>query len=288
MGAMFTPNVASNLFSWWPTVVAMIGATIVATIVGSWFLVRFRQYDRLLSVLCCLPGGQSEVIAMSSELVRKDYVVALSHLMRVSLVFCVAPIWLTFVQGHDAVIASNLAFANLPGLASVSLLDIVWFVSIAVIGYVLARAICLPMPHLLGSLLLSIVLHGLGLIAVPRISEFLILAQIAIGGGIGARLAKVPFRTLSKYMIDSLMSATLVISVYLLIAFGISRFFDIALLHLILSFIPGGFYEVTLLALLFGFDVAFVTIHHVVRILLIFFSLGPLVAWLDHNDNARN
>jgi len=84
------------------------------------------------------------------------------------------------------------------------------------------------------------------------------------------------------------MSASLVIGVYLLIAFGISWFSDIALLNLVLSFIPGGFYEVTLLALLFGFDVAFVTIHHVIRILLIFFSLAPLVNWLNHNGNARD
>jgi len=283
MGAMFTPQIATSLIHWWPTVVTMIGATVVATIAGSWFLVRFRRYDKLLAVLCCLPGGQSEVIAISGELVRKDYVVALSHLMRVSLVFCIAPIWLTFAQGHAAVVSSNQALTNLPGLTSVSLLNIAWFLSVAIIGYLLARAIRLPMPHLLGSLLLSIILHSVGLV-----DEFLILAQIAIGGAIGARLAKVPFRTLSGYLIDSLMSASLVIGVYLLIAFGISWFSDIALLNLVLSFIPGGFYEVTLLALLFGFDVAFVTIHHVIRILLIFFSLAPLVNWLNHNGNARD
>jgi len=288
MGAMFSPQIAGDLIRWWPTIIAMVGATVVATVVGSWFLVRLRHYDPLLAVLCCLPGGQSEVIAISGDLVRKDYVVALSHLMRVTLVFCIAPIWLTIVQGHDAVVSSNQAFSNLPGFASLSLSNIIWFFSVAIVGYVLAKAIRLPMPYLLGSLLLSIVLHSLGWIAIPRISEFLILAQVAIGSSIGARLAKVPFRTLSGYLIDSIMSAVLVISVYLLVAFGIAWVSDIALLSLILSFIPGGFYEVTLLALLFGFDVAFVTVHHVIRVLLIFFSLAPLVNLLNQDDHERN
>jgi len=125
----------------------------------------------------------------------------------------------------------------------------------------------LPMPHLLGSLLLSIALHGFGWVSVPRIGEFLIVAQVAIGGAIGARLAKVPFKTLTGYLVDALVSASLVIAVYLCIALIISWFSGITLLNLILSFIPGGIYEVTLLALLFGFDVAFVTFHHVIRTL---------------------
>ena len=43
-----------------------------------------------------------------------------------------------------------------------------------------------------------------------------------------------------------------------------------------LAFVPGGLYEVTLLSLIFGFDVAFVAIHHGTRMLFILFSL-PLV-----------
>ncbi len=267
--------------------ISMIGATMFATAAGFWYLVSFRQYDRLLALLCCMPGGQSEVIAMSAELVEKDYVVALSHLIRVSVVFLLTPLLLTLVQGHDAVVASNRALDNIPSVLDIGVRNILLFLLIAGLGYGIARLIRLPMPHLLGSLLLSIVIHGGGWASIPRISEFLILAQIVIGGAIGARLSQVPVKTLAGYLIDTLISSLLVISVYLLIAIMISWVAELSLLNLILAFIPGGFYEVTLLALLFGFDVAYVTFHHVIRILMIFFSLPVLVSWTQSIDENK-
>ncbi len=288
MGAMFTPEVASSVFKWWPTVISMIAATVFATATGFWYLVGFRQYDRLLAILCCMPGGQSEVIAMSAELVEKDYVVALSHLIRVSVVFLLTPLLLTLVQGHDAVIESNRALERIPGVLDIGVKNVLLFFLVAVLGYGIAKAIRLPMPHLLGSLLFSIALHASGLISIPRIGEFLILAQIVIGGAIGARLSQVPFKTLARYLLDTLVSSLLVISVYLFMAAAISSVTGLSLLNLILSFIPGGFYEVTLLALLFGFDVAFVTFHHVIRILMIFFSLPAMVAMTRSSDENKS
>ena len=59
------------------------------------------------------------------------------------------------------------------------------FVLTALAGYGLARLARLPMPHLLGPLGLSLILHVSGLLDVPRISEFVILAQVSIGGAVG-------------------------------------------------------------------------------------------------------
>lgn len=278
VGAMFNPDIFDQLGTWMVTVVSMIGATLVATVAGYQYLTRLRKYPPMLALLCCLPGGQAEIVAVSREMVEKDYVVALCHLVRVATVFCATPLLLTLMHGRGAVQASNAVLDNLPGILDVSATGMLLFFGLAVAGYYLARLLRIPMPHLLGPLILSSALHMLGIVHVPRISEFVMLAQVVIGGAIGARLAQVPARELAGYLRDALCNALLVITTYIVIAVALSGIIDRPVTDLLLSFVPGGLYEVTLLALLFGFDVAFVTFHHTVRVLLIFFMLPGLVS----------
>jgi len=63
-------------------------------------------------------------------------------------------------------------------------------------------------------------------------------------------------------------------------ALFLNGLFGLDLLKLWLAFVPGGLYEVTLLALLFGFDVAFVAVHHTIRIMFIILSLPVFIPTL--------
>ena len=115
---------------------------------------------------------------------------------------------------------------------------------------------------LIGPLLLSIDFHFLtGVINIPRINEFVFLAQLTIGGAVGARLGQVRVEVLAGYLRDAIVNVVLVIYVFVCAAY-------------LMASIIG--YEVTLLSLILGFDVAIVAIHHGTRMLFIFFSL-PLV-----------
>ena len=115
---------------------------------------------------------------------------------------------------------------------------------------------------LIGPLLLSIDFHFLtGVINIPRINEFVFLAQLTIGGAVGARLGQVRVEVLAGYLRDAIVNVILVIYVFVCAAY-------------LMASIIG--YEVTLLSLILGFDVAIVAIHHGTRMLFIFFSL-PLV-----------
>jgi membrane AbrB-like protein len=264
--------------SWAATVIAMVAATILATLAGLFFLIRIRKYDFTLALLSCIPGGQAEVIVISRDLVEKDYVVALFHLVRVALVFCSAPLILALMQGQDAVQASNAALLAMPSIFALPPATLFTFAAMSIIALPVARFIRLPMPHLVGPLILSSVLHILGLVEIPRISEFVILAQLTIGGAVGARLAKVPFLDLAVYIRDAFASAIIVLSTYGLMALALASWTGLDFMHLLLAFIPGGLYEVTLLALIFGFDIAFVAFHHTLRVMMVFFGLPLIIA----------
>ena len=165
----------------------------------------------------------------------------------------------------------------MPSLAELGLLQIVKFLGIAVGGYFAAHFMRIPMPHLTGPIFLSAGLHIVGIVAIPRINEFVIIAQLVIGGAVGARLAQVSFSEVLQYLSDGLVNTVVILAFYLTATFLMSSIMDVSFLEMWLAFVPGGLYEVTLLALIFGFDIAFVAFHHTVRIMMVFLTMPFII-----------
>ena len=286
IGATFNRTVLAQADQWFLTLATMIGTTLIVTTIGYNFLRRIRGYPRPLAFLCSVPGGQAEVIAMARDLVREDYAVALFHLVRVAIVFISTPLLLGLLEGSSAVSTSNARLQAMPGLFSLPAMQLVQFAGFALVGYVVARLCRIPMPHLVGPMGLSTAMHLAGWADIPRINEFVILAQLAIGGAVGARLAQVPFRDVMGYLRDALANTLVILTAYLVAALVIIQITGADFLSIWLAFVPGGLYEVTLLALVFGFDVAFVAFHHTVRVLMIFLSFPGLAGWLKRQSET--
>ncbi len=284
VGAMFGPEIFEQAITWAVTLSGMLIATIIATLVGYLYLTRWRGYDRSLAMFCAIPGGQAEVIVLSRDLVDKDYVVALCHLVRVVVVFCSVPLVLALTMGESAVRDSNLQLAALPSWNELPNAVLFQFVAIALVGFSVARLIRMPVPYLTGPLFLSITLHLAGLVHIPRINEFVFLAQVTIGGAVGARLAQVDLAELAVYLKDALVVVLLLLSVFVVAAGLVSALVGLPFFDVMLAFVPGGLYEVTLLSFVFGFDVAFVALHHGFRMLFILFSLPWVLKWLKKGE----
>ncbi|MCH1516964.1 MAG: AbrB family transcriptional regulator, partial [Alphaproteobacteria bacterium] len=277
IGATFTADIFIHIQRWSVTVFTMIFVTVIVTFIGYMFLTRLRGYDSRLAFLCSVPGGQAEATVMARELVDKDYVVALFHLIRVTFVFLTTPLLLALLEGQVAVSQSNIVLQSMPSLTDLGLLQIVKFLGIAVGGYFAAHFMRIPMPHLTGPIFLSAGLHIFGIVAIPRINEFVIIAQLVIGGAVGARLAQVSFSEVLQYLSDGLVNTVLILAFYLTATFLMSSIMDVSFLEMWLAFVPGGLYEVTLLALIFGFDIAFVAFHHTVRIMMVFLTMPFII-----------
>ena len=287
IGASFHPELVTRIDGWAVTLCVMLITTSIATLAGMIWLIRVRRYPAIEAFLGSVPGGQAEIVMIASNHTDKDYVVALFHLVRVVLVFCSTPLLLAATEGQLAVTKSNVVLHQMPSLFSLPVSVLLMFMLTALAGFLLARLLRLPMPHLLGPLCFSLILHMTGMLDTPRISEFVILAQVAIGGAIGARLAKVPFRELYVYIADAVVTAMLVLAVYAVVTLLLNAVFGLDLLKLWLAFVPGGLYEVTLLALLFGFDVAFIAVHHTIRIIFIILSLPVVISALKQPKRTK-
>jgi membrane AbrB-like protein len=229
-------------------------------------------------LLGAIPGGQAEIAVISRDYVDKDYAVVLSHLVRVTFIFLSTPLILALVEGQDAVEQSYTVQNDLPGLLDLPPRKILEFVAMAFGSFVIARWIRMPMPHLLGPMLVSLVLNALGWVETVRLNEFVLLAQITIGGQIGSRLSRVPFREVVSYLIDGLLVSIVTLSIYTSFAIGVAALLGMRLLDAYIGLVPGGLYEVTVLSVLFGLDVAFVAFHNTLRVVLIYIGLPIVLA----------
>ena len=282
IGTNFTPEVVQSLQKWLATVCIMIIATSCVTIIAFQFLTRIKLYEPKQAFLCSIPGGQAEALVIARELVEKDYIVALFHLVRIAIIFITTPLLLMIIQGPEAIQRSNTILEEMPNISALSVNQACLFLGLCISGYWIAKFIKMPMPHLLGPIFLSSILHFLGMLELPRINEFVIMAQITIGASVGARLAQISFSELKNVLLDACVTSGLIIVTYLAIAILITLVWDVEFLSIWLAFVPGGLYEATILALIFGFDVAFVAFHHLVRVLLIFVSM-PVFIKIFHN-----
>lgn len=278
VGGAIGPGFIGSVLIWWPTTLVVIVATTIATAIGFLVLWRLRRRPWLQALLSAVPGGQAEVSVIARDYVDKDYAVVLSHLVRVTFIFLSTPLILALVEGQAAVEQSYQAQDNLPGLFELPPRRIIEFLAMAFGSYALARLIRMPMPHLLGPMLVSLVLNALGWVETIRLNEFVLLAQVTIGGQIGARLSRVPFREVLSYLIDGLMVSVVTLSIYTGFAVGVAVVLDMRLLDAYIGFVPGGLYEVTLLSVLFGLDVAFVAFHNTLRVVLIYVGLPFVLA----------
>lgn len=282
LGVLFGSNFSSDMFSqlsrWSVTIALMIFVTIFSGCVGFFFLRAIRGYDKITALLSALPGGQVEAITLANEFIPKAYVVALFHLIRNSAIFISTPLLLVALSGPETLQRADVGLNRLPSITDMSPTQFATFISVAGIGYIVAHRIRIPMPHLFGPLILSTFLHLIGWIDIPRAHEFVIFAQLAIGAYVGASLAQVQIGELKGYVIDAVIVSILFpILIYSTFTATLAHVTGLDMPTLWLAFIPGGIYEVTLLGLIFGYDVAFIAAHHIVRLLFIF-SIIPTIA----------
>jgi membrane AbrB-like protein len=284
MGAMFDATSPEQVGQWGASLLVILVTTSLATGIGYLYLVRIRRYPKILGLFCSIPGGQAELIALSRDFVDKDYVVALFHMTRVVLVFTILPVFIGWALSDSGGSASQ---SNVNRL-DLSLFELALFLIIAGGGYLIALICRTPIPHLFGPLVLSLLLHVSGWVNLPRIDEFVLIAQVIVGGGVGARLGSVGFRDLSVHLGDALINVLII-----LIVFGTGLWLTLSLWDstvndLALAFVPGGIYEITLLTVLFGFDTALVTIHHSVRMLFIIFMLPTMIKWVSRSKSGQS
>jgi membrane AbrB-like protein len=263
LGSSFTPDILSQASAWMGTLAILMAYVIAVALVVVPFYHFVGRFDWVTAYFAGMPGGLSEMIEIGEASGGKPAPIILAHSLRIVVTIALIAFWFRIVEGHAVGAAMGAAKAPLTWLDAVLLL------ASAIVGSLIGKKLRFPAPTFLGPLLVSAVLHLAGLTESAPPSLMVNTAQVLLGTVLGCRFLGISARTVMP-------AAALAIGATLL-TLGLAFGAGLAMWHLagiapdqaLLALAPGGLTEMGLIALAIHADVAFVALHHVVRILFV-------------------
>lgn len=231
---------------------------------------RIGKYDHPTALFSGSPGGLYEAILFGEKAGADMRQLMLAQFLRIILVVTLLPIGMSLYIGHPVGSSAGLGLA--PADTGLEHLPI----GVVVVGFGLwiGHRIHLPAPQLIGPLLLAgiVTLSGLAVLDLPN--WVLSISQIVIGTTLGTRFVGIRPSMLFTSTWLALISVGSMLFVAMLMVLLLvpltGEHFDV----LLISFAPGGVTEMALIALSLNANPAFVTLHHIYRIILTVVVIG--------------
>ncbi|MGA1268898.1 MAG: AbrB family transcriptional regulator [Gemmobacter sp.] len=272
IGSGFTPEVLALGRQWIASLGVLAAYVAVVAVVVVPFYRVFARTDWQTAYLAGLPGGLNEMVELGEEKGADVRVIILAHSLRIVVTIALIALWFRVIEGQ--------AVGAMPpfDLAPISLQDALLLIGAAVVGMILGARLRLPAAAFLGPLILSAALHLGGVTTSAPPAPLVVVAQIVLGTGLGCRFVGVRAVVLVRAAVLAVASTVM--------SLVIAGFFVLVLRGLVgvpagqgmLALAPGGVTEMGLISLAIGADVAFVALHHIVRILIVLVLARPLLA----------
>ena len=263
LGSAFTPDILAKAAQWpWSLAALLVFVVIVAGAIIA-VLVRGFGFDLPTAYFSAAPGGLSQMVLIGTAMGGDERSISLMHGIRLMLIVFLIPFWFRAVEGVVPVPAAGV------GITDLTWLDAGILAGCAVIGFWAGQRLRVPAAALTGPLVLSAAVHLAGLTDASPPVELVAAAQVVVGTSLGCRFSGVAIRTVMRTV--SLAGASTVFLTVAAIAasLALERTLGFPFAALLLAFSPGGVVEMSLISLAMGIDTAFVSTHHVVRIIFI-------------------
>jgi membrane AbrB-like protein len=269
LGSRFTPDVVDQAGAWIGSVaILMVYVVIVALVVVPFYRFVGRQ-DWVTAYFAGMPGGLSEMIEIGEASGAKPAPIILAHSLRIVVTIALIAFWFRIIEGQA--VGTSLGGSSTP----MSLIDAAVMLGSAVAGSVLGTRLRFPAPTFLGPLLVSAILHLTGLTESVPPALLVTVAQVLLGTVLGCRFLGIGLRTLVPAIALSIGATVLTLALAFGAGLAMRGLTDVRIDQALLALAPGGLTEMGLIALAIQADVAFVALHHVVRILFVI-VLAPL------------
>lgn len=277
LGAAFKPDMAGDVGRWGASLAIMLASTAVMMAISVWLSRRVAGNSMDTSIYAGMPGGLSAVTLMAADSDADLRVVGLTHAARILVLLLAIPPALQMV-GHVNLQAPTATLAQwlvMPGLA-----DTFMLLGAGVAGAWMGCLLRLPNPLLFGPVLVSGVLHLTGLSEATIPPVILALAQIVIGTSVGGRFAGTSLSTVGLSLLVAVVQALLLMVIATAAAWVGHAITGYPMAATLLAYMPGGAPELGLVALSLGIEPAFVTSHHLLRIIVLLLFLPLLLKFL--------
>ena len=269
LGSRFTTDFLEQASGWIGTVAILMVYVIVVAVVVVPFYRFVGKFDWVTAYFAGMPGGLTEMIEIGEANGAKPAPIILAHSLRIVVTISLIAIWFRIVQGQD------VGASSLKAEAALSWLDAALLLASAIFGSLLGTWLRFPAPSFLGPLLLSALLHITGVTSSVPPALLVNVAQVILGTVLGCRFLGISPRTLVPAAGLSIGATLLTMVLAYGAALVMTAVAGSSTDQAMLALAPGGLTEMGLIALAIQADVAFVALHHVVRILFVI-VLAPL------------
>lgn len=269
IGSAFDTELLAAFDRWfWSLAALPLYVVVIAGIVMLYFR-RAAGFDPVTAYFSAAPGGLSEMILLSERHGGDVRRTSLVHTLRVLLLVTAIP----FVVDQLGLLVPDAEVVR----EAPSLGETLFLLATGVVGVVAGRLVRLPSAVILGPMLASALVHIVGWSETHPPDALVALAQVVIGASVGARFSGLRLGEFMAILGHGAVVTALMIVLSAIFAVAIHPLAGMALLPLLIAYVPGGVAEMALVALALGIDPAFVTTHHVVRILLVVSLAGVMI-----------
>ncbi len=271
LGSAFSPETLDKASAWPVTLLALMLFALLSTITATLMLIRFGGYDRVTAYFSAAPGGLNEMLFIGSSLGGDERIISLFHSTRILLTVLVIPMWYRLFEDY---VPGRIVIGDIT--LEYGMMDGALLLFCAAAGFWGAAKLKIPAGALIGPMVLSSAVHLGGLTTLGPPSLLIVASQVVLGTAVGCRFVGYSVRRI----VDVLFPACLITLSTLVLAFAfaasLAALTDFPFQALLLIFSPGGLVEMALISLALNVDVAFVSTHHLARVMLIIL-LAPLL-----------
>jgi uncharacterized protein len=274
LGSAITPAVLGAAVAWWATLLLLVPLLVLQAAL-SWLVFRHvGRADPVTAYFAAMPGGLTDMVLLGTALGGDERRIALAHASRVLVVI----VTVVLVFGWGLHVTAGDHAVRWTALDALTPKDWLVLTTCGLVGSLLALR--LPAGMILGPMVLSGLVHGTGLVTVPPPSVIVNFAQVVVGTIVGCRFLGAGWAMVGRDLWLGAIAALAMLAATLGFAALIPVLTGIPLSQAVLAFAPGGLTEMSLLSFAMGQDVAYVSVIHITRIVLVIALAGPAYRWL--------
>jgi hypothetical protein len=255
----------------WPlslcSLVLAMGCVLIAC---SWMLTAFFGQSRETAVLAASPGALSYSLAIAATGVGDARAIIVIQSIRLLSITTCLPLILDLLDlqhGSDSEgSGGSISSAWTAGLFLLTLST----------GFLLDKR-KLPAAFLIAGVLISGILHFMGLVSGRPQPGFLEVGFVVTGSVIGARFTRIPLADIRRLISGALAVVIVSSLIAALFALFTANLLSLPFGQVWVSYAPGGVEAMAAMALSLGYDSAYVATHHLFRIILLIFILPVLL-----------
>jgi membrane AbrB-like protein len=265
IGGAFTPALLQSAVDWAPSLLALSFYVPLAHYCG-YRIYRAGGLTPATAYFGAVPGGLIESVTLGEEAGADVALLALIQFLRLILTIVFVPLAFLFLTGHQ--VGSSAGVAMTGAENPLELWDICVLSVAAIGGYFGGRFLRFPAPIMTGPLLASAVAHLTGLTDAVPPDWAISVTQVVVGTGLGTRFAGMAPKVLKRGFILAIFATGASLFLAFVFAEVLHSLTGLPITAIFLAFAPGGITEMSLIALSLQVSVVYVTVHHVLRIVL--------------------